>query len=352
MSKPTIKDTKQTILDAYNAAITKLQQLESGKMNPQAELKAKETAAVIASADEVSIGGIIENKVAGLKKELGLVLDGIAGDISEQLKKYSDVQDAIIAKEHRLQELFGLETEAFALVALINAKEEIARQYDDAFAQKKDEREKELQTIQDQAREARQSLTKELNEANAKIAQDRVREQEEYLYNTERKRKQETDAFNDELEAKKREFNEKCDAFTKTLNAREESIMELEDSVAEREAKIDDLEEAVASLEASKETAVQEALKKGKSDASSEYYREKAYIEREAKHQVELAESKVATLQEALDKANATNEALTDKLERAYAEVREIAKSTIDNAGNKQVINQLERLVQSQQTIK
>jgi DNA repair exonuclease SbcCD ATPase subunit len=348
VQNPNMKDTKETILKAYNNALAKIQQLEGSKMNPAAELKAKEIANVIASADDVATTGLVEASVASLKKELGSILDGIAGDVTEQLKKYTDVQKAIEEKEKLLQELFGIEAEAYALVALINSKEQIAREYDETHSARVLDAEQQLNKLRMFATEERNNIQKELDETRKKIAVERKREEEEYQYSTKRKRQQEEDAFQDELNAKKRDFNEKCEEFTKSLNAREADLDEREVNVEKRETYIEELEDVISVLKATKDDAIAQAVEQAKKDANSSFYREKASIERDAKHQVELAESKNVTLQNALDKAEATIEALNEKLEKAYAELRDLAKSTVDNAGNKQVITQLESIIKGQ----
>ena len=254
LPKVTERDTKATILGAYNKALAKIQQLESGKMNPAALLEAKEVAAVVKTVEGVSSEGSIEGQIVGLKKNMADILDNLSNGIAEQLDTYNKVKKAIEVQEEKLQELFGIEAEAFALVALVNSKEELEAEYDEKMKAKKLEAEAELNAIIKAGQEQRLTIQKELKEQREELEKERKREYEEYIYKFNREKREREDALTDELNAKRKTFEEEVKAVRASLDEEGKELNKREDAIEERESKVDELEATIAQLKDNRES--------------------------------------------------------------------------------------------------
>lgn len=346
--KVTINDTKKVIMDALKAAEKKLEQYENGTLDPQAAAIMKENIATVANA-ELSLNDVnFGANIATLKRQITTALDSITASVEEQQKVYSDVRKAISLAETELEELFGIKAEALSLVNLINAKEEVAKKYETEHAERVAAAKGELEKLAEEQEEAKATFKKERLEEIAETEKTRKREQEAWEYNFEREKKFKEDQLADQIKAKQLEFDEKCNEFTKELNAYESTLDQKKSELEKREANMDALDAKIKELTESRDKDVADAVAKAKSEELQRHMAETAKIQSDADHKVALVESKNETLTQALEKANKENASLVAKLEKAYEEIREIATKTIDNAGDKKVINQLERLVTQQ----
>jgi len=348
MEKFTERDTKKVILAGYEKAVEELKALKAGKFDPAADAKQKAVAKTVANADETATGTNVEETILNLKKQLGTVLDGISTDIANQVKSYSDVQEAIKIKEAELKELFAIEKEANAVVALINAKEAIAKDYDAEHAERVANAKAELEAVKAEIADAKAEFTAQLIEQKAAEQQRREREQEQYDYDFAKKKRDREDALASEIKTKKAEFQTKIDEINKDMAERKEELTKYAQTINEREKAVKAQEESIASLEEKHAEAIAEAVKKAKSEASTSYYSQKAIMDKEMEHQKALYESKIESLQTSNETLVNEVAQLKEKLEKAYQQVQDIASKTIDNSGDKKVINQLERLVQNQ----
>ena len=348
--KFTERDTKKVILAGYEKAVAELKALKAGKFDPAADAKQKAVATTVANADATATGTNVEETILSLKKQLGTVLDGVSTDIANQVKAYADVQEAIKIKEAELKELFAIEKEANAVVALINAKEAIAKDYDAEHAERVASAKAELEKVKGNIDETRLNFMEEITELKTVEQKRREREQEQYDYDFAKKKRDREDALAAEIKTKKAEFEEKVVAINKDMAERQEELTKYAQTINEREKAVEAQEESIASLEEKHAEAVKEAVNKAQREASSRFYAEKSILEKEMTHQKELAEAKIASIEATNAKLVEENAKLAEKLEKAYQQVQDIASKTIDNSGDKKVINQLERLVQNQKS--
>lgn len=100
MSKITMKSTKQEIMDAYEAAMKKIEESETGKDDPVAMAKVEKDKKIIESAQMIAEDNILNPVI---------------------IERYENLKTAIEMKNKELQELYGIETKANSLVAMINA---------------------------------------------------------------------------------------------------------------------------------------------------------------------------------------------------------------------------------------
>lgn len=343
--QPTMKDTKQAILDAYNRVYAKLKEIQGSKFDPKAEMETKTKNELVSRVDEILTGKSFDEAFSSIKAEL----EKLAVEIVNKTKVYADIDEAIKIKEDLLKELGIIETDALSLYALVNTREELARKYDEEHAERVAKANKELEELKNKHYETQKEFAKQQSEEKARISQERKREQEEFEYKFAREKQQKMDELNDEILQKQKEFNEKCEKFTAELNAREKELDVREENLVAREEKINDLEATIDSLKENQETVVSEAVAKARSEERSKFYAERNSIEKEAEHKVAIIQNKLEISEQALTKANETIETLNEKLEKAYAEIREMANKTIEASANKQVINQLERLASQNQ---
>lgn len=344
MAEVTMKNTKEQIFAALQEAQKQLQALKAQKFDPQAAVTQKKTADLLENVANLTPGGI-EETVTSMKKSLNGVLDFLTNNTIEQLKQYNDVKEAIKVQEAKLKELLDIEAEALSLVAIVNAKQELANKFDADFAVKKAEAEKVLADIQQQAKEAREALAKQVAEEKARIEKERQREQEEYEYNFNRRKQQANDALADELNAKRKTFAMEVEQTRAVLQEKEEELDKREEAISKREEKMEELEAKVAEIPSLIESAKRDTTAEVTARLTQEFEREKAFLKKEHEFQISNLENKIKLLEEALDKANAANADMAKKLDAAYTEIKDMAVKSVQASGDSKVVESLQRVI-------
>lgn len=317
MSELTMKNTKQELYDAYMAQKKQLEARSAMKDDPVVAQENKRKAAVLVSADEVA--------------EMDILSPGV-------VQQYKDLREAIEVKKAALKDLYDIEAEASSLVALINAhkdkEQELRDKYkklsDDLeteYQEKKSLKENDLLELEIKKEEVLNMTASENKALVAELDKSRKREKEEYEYNLKRERKIAEDKWNDEKAAKE-----------KALAERESSIAETEAELAAKEEYIEDLERKVSEIPALIEAATNEGIKKGKADADKSNAFEVRSINQKNEYEQASLRDRVSRLESDLTASNAKNDVLQEKLDAAYAQMRELAAETVKSAGGVKII--------------
>lgn len=317
MAELTMKNTKQELYDAYMEQKKQLEARTAMKDDPVVAQENKRRAAVLVSADEVA--------------ELDILSPGV-------VQQYKDLREAIEMKKDTLKDLYDIEVEASSLVALINAhkdkEQELKDKYkklsedlESEYQEKKSLKENELIELEIKKEEVLNVTASENKALFEELDKARKREREEYEYNLKRERKIAEDKWNDEQAAKE-----------KALAEREASIAETEAVLAAKEEYIEELERKVSEIPDLIESATNEGIKKGKEDADKSNAFEVRSINQKNEYEQASLRDRVTRLESDLAASNAKNDVLQEKLDAAYAQMRELAAETVKSAGGVKII--------------
>ena len=318
MEKVTSKSTKDVIYNAYKEAMEKIAKMEQEKFDPVAEKEAARKKEMFKSADEIIKSGILNDTV---------------------VEQYLNLEAAIEAKKKELQEMYNIEKEASTFTALVNAhkdkEEELKTEYAlkektavEALEQRKAEIEAEIASLLENHKAKINKCNDEEEERKAEIKKARLREEEEYEYSRDRKRKLDEDQWADERNARISEMEEL-----------EASVMSREEAVSVREEKISEMEEQIKAIPGLVEEARQEGIKKGKTEAEKSHAFEKRHMETEFSYQKKDLEGQVERLQADLVAEKALSTSLQNKLDGAYAQMRELAADTVKSNGGVKILS-------------
>lgn len=225
------------------------------------------------------------------------------------------------------------------MAAMINAYKEKNEELKEAQAakeaeieaelgEKKDTLKAEIEALKQQKQEIIDSINAEAKARENEIKLTRSREEDEYTYNLKRSRKAENDKWEDEKAARE-----------KILELRETAALEKEtelnakaDHVKELEAKVEEIPTLIAA-------ATEEGIKKGRADADKSNAFEVRALKKDAEYQKQLLEDKNERLTEDLANARAEKVELQQKLDDAYAQMRELAAKTVESTGGVKILN-------------
>jgi chromosome segregation ATPase len=328
-----LKDTKETIFKAFQIAQAQLKAAAAGKLDIKAEEKAKLTAAAVTAASELSV------------VDVETFLDTLTTDFKTVLKSFGDVQAAVAAQEAKLKELFGIEDTAHALVALVNAKQATADEYDARLTERTSAAEVRLAEIQKNINEAQTKYQQDLRAQQQADQQARDRSKAEWEYDFARNKKAAQDSLSDELAAKRKVFNTELEAERNSL-AKDVAAVEVRHAeVTKREQNIKALEERVAGIPAEIDAHVRAAEGKLSGILKASFESDKKLIAAQNEADTKIKDNKIQTLEGQLEKANGEIAALREQLAKASADIKEMATATVNAASDSKLAAHMSRTV-------
>ncbi|RAL26231.1 hypothetical protein [Thermoflavimicrobium daqui] len=344
MGKITEKDTKATILKALREAEKRIAELEKGKLDPVAETTAKKTTETITKANQIMEGNI-EDKITDLSKSVSSLLGKISEDITAQTNNLKTVKEAIAIKEAELKELFGIEKEAHTLAGLVNAHQELKLAQEKELVEAKENATTELNEILDQIKKAREEYEVLVKEQKAKLEQSQKREKEEFKYDFERHKKQSYDNLEDELAAKRKEFNLEVEKKNAELDQYKKSLDERDVAIQKREEKMSQLEAEVEAFPKKLDEVKAEAEKKAEAEIKKVLAIREAALKREVEADRRILETERDNLKAQLETANENMATLQAKLDEAYKRIQEMGIQMVSSSNESKAFDKIAALV-------
>lgn len=291
MGKITEKSTKAQIMDAYTQALAELEKLKAMSDSPVENAKKEALEASMQNAEVAASNEVFSDTI---------------------VKQYNDLKIAIDEYQKELEGLYGIKAEADGLAAAINAHRAKVAEMNDEYKQKKAdldaelahktaEVEEKIADLEKSVQKAKKQADEEVKEYNTDINKKRNREKDEYDYNLKMDRKADADTWAEEKEK------------------REAEIQAKDDAVTERE-------EAIAAKEA-----------KAKADKSFAF--EKRALESEKKHAEEMADARIKNLESQVEALTQSNAELSNKLDAAYAQMKDMATATVQAGATVKVVS-------------
>lgn len=307
MEKITSKSTKSQILDAYNKAIKKLNEIEASKDDPVSQKESQMKKETFEAADKIVAMGILNPEITGQYKSLEL---------------------AIEMKKNELKDLYDLEVEANSLTAMINAHKDTQRELEEEAKENKKAVEAEIKALEAELEAKEEEIENEIAEEMEKVSKIRQREEEEYQYNLKRKRQLEDDEWEDDKKARE-----------SVIASKEEDLTNKEKELLEKETYIADLEDKVASIPDQVAAAYEDGKKEGKAKADKSNAFEVRSLETKHEYEVQNLQNQIDRLEQDLETEKSKNNDLQNKLDDAYTQMRELATNTVQSVGGVKILS-------------
>lgn len=327
------RSTKQELQDALKEAINVIKGFETFDPKVEAVQVRKETVCREVEKDSpddlLKLANALKNYAVNVENHY----ENFIKNQQSEIKRYKDLNEAIIFKNNELEELYEVDRALFNLSAILKAHSEKKIELQEEYKKlENDLREKYNNFKLDIENKIRvESLQRETEKDNYKNLKNR--EIEEYEYEFERKKKKKLDDLNDLIEQKEKAINVKID----DLNQRESVIEEKEDYIKELEGKVSNIPNLIKEAEElSYKTGVDKTTK------SNEYA--KRILETSHKGTIQLLESKIESLTEKLDSANNEITDLKNKLSESYNKIENMANKSMESTSNSNYMRSLEKL--------
>ncbi len=331
------KNTKQEMLDAYQALAKQLEEKRAAELAPERKLEEKKAEEAVKVAASLA-PDTIDREIGGLKAEIGKLLADISDRLASESGRFRNVQKAVETKERELKELYGIEKAAVSLAALIEAQNQKRSEFEFEIGRQREELQTEIDSLRSEWEKEKKAHEAEVKERDASEKRARDREREESAYSFKRDQQSIKDKLSDEKAALEKEIQIKRETFEKEFAEREKTIVDKEREMAELRAK-------TTAFPKELETAVNQAIKESTERLKIEAKNREELLSK----QFEGERNVLAARNEALEKANkdllAANMKLAQQLEAAYQKVQDIAEKTVEGTSQSKSLAELQKLL-------
>ena len=340
LSKVSLSNTKKEMLEVIKDLKKKMEEKAEMELKPEKKVeqrKVQETVKVVGSLSMDSI----EKDISSLKLDAGRMLAQISERLGEEINKYKKVQEAIVIKNKELQEIFEIESSAFSLAALIEAQIQKKREFEMEMERIKKELDEGIQRTRFGWEKEKKEYADFVKERDAEEKKKKDREKEEYLYEFQREKQITENKFKDEIKKMERELTIKREEFDKKNAEREKELKEREDEVKEKEQELKKLQQEVESFPKKLEAVVNKAITETTGKLKEEAQKDIALLKKGDEGEKNVFKMKIESLEKLVVDQNKQITNLSEKLEKAYGKVQDIAVKAVEGSANMKVFSSL-----------
>lgn len=283
------------------------------------KIEQTEARTVLDSVKEMELTKVI-NDVSNLQVSVQNSLASLSAAMTSKIQQMEQIDTAILLKESRLQELYGIENMAITL--------------DEMKAQKENE-EKEAE-IQRQKRDV------EWGENEIEREKQWNRQEEEWRYTFAQKTKKTTDDFEAEMVLNKRNESVRQEILQKSWNEREASLKNKEQEVIE-------LQKAVAGFDAKLKAEVTKAEAVAIERVKKDYEHRIELLNKDASAEKYGQTIKVAAFEHTIKGLEEQVKDLRAQLITARTDAKDVASEALRSASGRQVADALQKVVEGKE---
>ena len=338
--KLSLSNTKQEMLEAYNAALKQLEAQREAELKPEKKIEEKKAKEVIQVAESLSTEGVAK-EISNLKIEASKTLAQISDRLEEEVNKFRAIQSAIVLKEKELQELYEIERSAVTLAALIESQNLKRQQFESEMDEKKEALNQEIEALRAEREKEKNEYETMVKERDIAEKKRRDREKEEYEYSFKREQKLAKDKFEDEKAKLEKEIQVKKEQMESELRAREKVI-------AEKEEELNELKKRVSAFPKEMEAAIAKAVKDSTDRLNLEAKNREELQKKEFVGDRNVLTTRIESLEKTVKEQSEQIVKLTQQLEKAYQQVQEIAVKTIEGSSTIKSFANLQQWISEQ----
>lgn len=316
-----MKSTKEQILNAYQAAMS---ELENRQVDEPSVIKQNEKKiALVNKAKQTSADSIV-NVLANLKLDIIKQIDGLSEQLINEFTKLTEIQEAVVVEQTHLKELYDINETAKTLSALILVQQNKKDGFEQQMEEDKEQFEQEMEQKREQWKQQQEVLASEYKEMKEQLEKNRKREEEDYKYALDLKRKKEADDYVMRKMALEKELAE----LRSDLDKREEVIKNRETEFASMQQKIAGFAKEIAD-------AREEMAKSIRNQLETQYNHTIALRDKEVEGDHKLSVQKIAALESKIKEQEQLILQLTQKADTVVTQIQAIACRALDTSAQR-----------------
>lgn len=327
----TMANTKKEMVEAYMAAKKKLQAQEKVLLNAEQTRKQMEAKLAEATADAQASQDPLQ-RLASLRSDISKELTELADRFEEEIDAYNKIKIAVRSKQEELDTIYGVETAASDLAALIEVQQERKEAFETEMANRRTAFEVEMQEALDEWEKEKTVREQEAKELAESIAKQRKREKEEFEYGYAREKSQKKTALEDELQTVEKDILRKRESFERESSQRKSELDIREEDIAKRENEMATLRKEVDTFPSRIEAAVEKAVDDITTRLTQDFEKDKALMESMSDGEKNVLKSRIESLETLVKNQTDQIGDLSRGRESAYEKVQDIANRAVDAA--------------------
>ncbi|TSC56774.1 MAG: hypothetical protein G01um101418_175 [Parcubacteria group bacterium Gr01-1014_18] len=305
--------TKKELMDAYHELLKKYKDdsvsSESKSGDPKKESDIKESGPVFSTGKDIFES--IHAARGSVQDFLGQIEGLLMGKFSE-LKK---MEEQLAHGQSQLKLQYDIEANSASLLALIRANDESRQKFD-------------------KEKTAQKQLWAEEVEASGK---QRKRDEEEYLYALEIKKKKDAE---EQAEMRKK--------FDQEIHSREKVLIDREKNMADKESEFTRLQALVSNFDARIEETRKHAAAETEKRLKIEHEVAMTLLKKEMDTQKIVDSSKIHTLESLMESQKQGVRELQEQLAKANSQVQEVVLRTIDSSAGGKALDAVNKIALEQ----
>ena len=321
-------NTKKELLEAYEEAKKRVQSIGKDLLDAEKARKQMEKQVAAATADTQAAQDPVK-RLNDLRGSISRELNDLAERFETEIDTYRKIQAAIDAKQKELETLYGVESAASDLAALIDAQRIKKEAFENAMVTQKSAFEADMQSMRAQWQREKADHDREVKEQAAALETQRQREKETYQYAYNREKEQRKNELEDQLQALEKELAAKRAEFENETQQRTAGLDHREIAIVEREKQMADLQKEVETFPKRSDAAVQAAVNDTTQRLNDDFENTKALMEARFEGQKNVLLGKVEALEKTVASQATQIVDLSKKSEQAYEKVQDIANRAV-----------------------
>ncbi|MDJ1178551.1 hypothetical protein PJF56_06725 [Roseofilum sp. BLCC_M91] len=333
--KPTNRNTKAEILEAYQELLQEKKELENkiSQTPPQKQPLVKPTPVIEHPSAQNSSNRVAEpmKKVLQDLGKIQATFGGALNELSEQLLKEAsqleDVEEQVNLEQEQLQQLYDLEVSETTLDELIEQYQTQAKTFELEWEEQRETLEQRLAEAQHAWQKERQTHQREIEERNQATQTQQIRDAETYDYNVQLQRKLDEEAYQQGREQLEQELVELRETQEQAWQERETAIAAREKAYTEAKAKVEAFPQEL-----------EQNIKRGKDNGRNiGHYQVKVKADlraQEIESQKKIYELRLQGLSETIHNQESRIQNLSKQLDSALKQVQDLAVKAIEGTSN------------------
>lgn len=341
--KISLSSTKKEMIEAFNDLKKKLEEKAKIELNPEKKVEEKKKQEIVKSANSLSVD-LIEKDISGLKLDMGKMLSQISEKLEEEVNKYKKAREAVNIKNEELREIFEIEKSAFALSALIEAQKQKKSEFETKIKCLEEELNAEIKVTRIEWEKEKKKYTDFIEERNMEEKKERKRTKEEYLYEFQREKQLAENKFKDEMRKLEKELAAKREEFDKKITEREKELKERENSAQAKDQVFKKLQQDAENFPKILDAAVSKAMTDTMLNLKAETEKDIALLKKGHEGEKSVLSTKIDSLEKLAANQIKQIVNLSEKIEKAYGKVQDIAVKAVEGSANIKAINSLRQV--------
>ena len=318
--------TKQQVVEAFHQLLEERKGLPSRMVTKEEAAEKEKDQRIIEAASTYTVERVVKD-LADLQLHFGEDIEELAERLGGEVRKLEEIRRAIEVEAEHLQELRHIKLAEEALDILEQEHQSELRAFEEEVERQRSALDRDMAEKRKEWQSEQEEHERSVRAYEESLQKERGQEEENYRYEVERKRKLETDAYEERKRTLEREWAEAAAEKEKEWAERESLLAErqplLEEYKAKAQAFPQELEEAV---EKAREEAIKAAQQAAKVNAD--------LFEKEVEANRKVYEATLQALEKTMDEQNEHIEALTADLRSALKQVQALASKALEGSSS------------------